>query len=216
MNIPHTCRSAGQITAWVLTFLIGNSCIPVFADGGNVLPPSARPRGYSLIDMAKVTAYFNTGPRTGAPPASSIVMLYVPSDGNLEFSLSPGTMHYVPAVYSDHTDSALWTFPDVNDPQAVSEYYYSPSQLGAEFINVKVDGNVTSLPSKYPVGVQTPGLPSGGNNYTVAAAFLTPLSKGTHAVTIAAWMAGAFIAMHPEIFPDGVFEFEVTYTVHVN
>jgi hypothetical protein len=200
----------------VWTFLIGNSCLPVFADGGNVLPPTARPHGYSLIDMAKMTAYFNTGPRTGAPPASSIAMLYVPSDGNLEFSVSPGTMLYVPVVYSDDTDSALWTFPDVNDPRAVSEYYYFPSQLGAESINVQVDGKVTSLSSKYAVGAQTPGLPSGGNNYTVAAAFLTPLSKGTHAVTIAARMSGAFIAMHPELFPDGVFEFEVTYTVNVN
>lgn len=43
----------------------------------------------------------------------------------------------------------------------------------------KKDGSVTSLGPGYAVGAETPGLPCGGNAYTVVGAFLTPLSKGT-------------------------------------
>jgi hypothetical protein len=32
--------------------------------GGEVLPPTAKSKGYSLSDMARATAFFNTGPRT--------------------------------------------------------------------------------------------------------------------------------------------------------
>jgi hypothetical protein len=124
-------------------------------------------------------------------------------------------MFYVPVVYSDDTDGALWPYPDVTSPAAVSAYYFDPQQLGADFIRVEVDGKVTQLGPAYAVGAVTPGLPSGGNNYTVAAAFLTPLSPGVHTVKIASRFSGAFIAMYPDYFPGGVFETESTYMVTV-
>ena len=71
-----------------------------------------------------------------------------------------------------------------------------------------VDSQVTSLGPAYAVGAETPGLPTGGNLYTVAAVFLTPLSPGTHTVIIRARFTGEALAR-------GVFEFEITYTVIV-
>jgi hypothetical protein len=63
------------------------------------------------------------------------------------------------------------------------------------------------LDPEYAVGVQTPGLRPGIDNYAVVAAFLTPLSPGTHTVTIAGRFSGAWIG--------GVYEFEITYKVIV-
>jgi hypothetical protein len=40
------------------------------AGGGNVLPATAKPRGYSLSDMAKATAFFNTTMFTRTPAAA--------------------------------------------------------------------------------------------------------------------------------------------------
>lgn len=187
---------------------------PALAGGGNVLPPTALPKGYSLAEAAAATAYFNTGLRTPdtLPKNFPFQILYVASDQPGVFSVKPGTMLYVPVVYSDDTDSQYWPFPDVNDPQAVQNYYFDPAQLGAEFINIEVDGNVTSLGPGYAVGAVTSGLPSGGNNYTVVGAFLTPLPTGTHTVKITARLSGDFVK---PLFPGGVFEFETTYTVTV-
>jgi len=178
--------------------------------GGAVLPPGATPFGNSLTDAAAATAYFNTGTRelNTLPEDFPLQILYViPLDGSTDFSVEEGTMFYVPVVYSDDTDAAYWPYPDVTDPAAVSDYYFSPEQLGAEFIKIVVDGKEFELGPKYAVGAETPGLPTGGNNYTVVAAFLTPLSKGVHSVTIAARLSGAFIG--------GVFEFEIPYTITV-
>jgi hypothetical protein len=49
----------------------------------------------------------------------------------------------------------------------------------------------------------------------VIAAYLTPLSKGTHTVTVRSRFTGAFIAMYPEFFPGGIFESAISYTVIV-
>ena len=76
-------------------------------------------------------------------------------------------------------------------------------------MEVVVDGDVTPLGPKYAGGAVTPNLPTGGSSYTVVAAFLTPLTKGSHTVTIRGLLAGAFLGGVP-------FGFEVTYTVNVN
>src|SRR4030095_16397795 len=146
------------------------------------------------------------------PSGSPFQILYVPEDGNLTFDVRPGTMFYLPLVFSDSTDGAFWPFPDVTDPEAVSDYYFDPDQLGAETLDVVVDGRVTSLGAEYGVGAVTPGLPTVGNTYTVVAAFLGPLTKGTHTVAIRVLLTGAFLLPY---FPSG-FAFDATYTVHVH
>jgi len=186
------------------------------AHGGNVLPPTAKPRGYSLQEIAAATAVFNTGDRSGTPPPVPFQILYTTGTPAITtFEVEPGTMLFVPILYSDNSAPILGDFPDVNDQEAVADYYFNPEQLGAEFIEVVVDGQVTTITPEYVVGAETPGLPTGGNLYTTAGVFLTPLSKGVHTVTIRARLTGEAIQEFPEFFPDGVFEFETTYTVIV-
>ena len=47
--------------------------------GGHILPGPASPRGYSLSDMARVSAFFNTGPRElRFYPETPFQILYAP------------------------------------------------------------------------------------------------------------------------------------------
>jgi hypothetical protein len=187
--------------------------VPALAASGDVLPPTAKPHGYSLAEIAKATAAFNTsgpgGRSEATEPPVPFQILYTSdkNPSNTFDDVPPGTMLYVPIVFSDNSPPILGDFPDVNDPEAVSDYYFNPEQLGAEFIEIVVDGKVTSLGPAYAVGAETPGLPTGGNLYTVVAVFLMPLSPGTHTVTIRARFTGEALGE--------VFEFEATYTVNV-
>jgi len=192
------------------------AALPAWAGGSNVLPPTAHAKGYSLADAAAATAYFNEGPRTPdmVPLGFPFQILYAPADGTAPppFDVRTGTMFYVPLVYSDNSDEALWPFPDVTDAEAVSDYYFDPDQLGAETLDLVVDGKVASLGKEYAVGAVTPGLPTGGSTYSVVAAFIGPLTKGTHTVAVRVLLTGAFLLPY---FPSG-FAFETTYTVNVH
>jgi hypothetical protein len=182
--------------------------------GGNVLPPTARPHGYSLADMAAVTAFFNTGPRApGTEPDTPFQVLFSTVNGPTPvFTVRPGTMFYVPVVYTDDSPPILGDFPqDVTNQAAVSHYYFDPGELGAVFIQIEVDGQVSSLGPGYAVGA-VEILADGGSRYTTVAAFLSPLPKGRHAVTIRALLTGAALVPY---FPGGVFAFETTYDVVV-
>jgi hypothetical protein len=220
MNVK---RSFGSLVGIALILVIAVTMVaststPASAlGGGQVLPAGANAHSYSLVDAAEATAYFNTGPRTPdtLPENFPFQILYISPDTNNTFFVDTGTMLYVPVLYSDNSEPVIGTFPDVTDPAAVSAYYYDPQQLGTEFLRITVDGNITNLGPEYAVGTETPGLPTGGDDYTGVGAFLTPLSKGTHTVTIAGRLTGAFIQMYPDFFPGGVFEFEISYTVVV-
>jgi hypothetical protein len=71
--------------------------------GGNVLPATARQRGYSLADLARATAAFNVGSRDPATlPPIPFQVLFTPLGGNSnKFAVSPGTMFYVPLLSID-------------------------------------------------------------------------------------------------------------------
>lgn len=191
------------------------------AHGGNVLPATARPRGYSLREITAATAHFNTsgpgGRNKATEPRVPFQVLYTSNENPTNtFVVRPGTMLFVPILSSDDSAPILGDFPDVNDQEAVADYFFNREQLGAEFIEVVVDGEVTTIGPEYAVGAETPGLPSGGNRYTTAGVFLTPLSKGVHEVTIRARLTGEAIQAYPQYFPGGVFEFSITYRVIVS
>jgi hypothetical protein len=177
--------------------------------GGNVLPPTAKPRGYSLSDMAKATAFFNTGPRTlETYPNMPFQILYVPDNSTSNtFTVSPGTMFYVPIVFTDNAPSQLvGVFPDINIREELLNYFYSPDQLGNNYTQIVVDGEVNSLGSDYVVGVPVP-LADGGTQYIMSAAFLSPLSKSTHTVKVRVSFTGKAVG--------GDFKFSALYTVIV-
>ena len=133
-----------------------------------VLPPQAKPRGYSLVD--------------DSPPI-------------------------------------LGTFPDINDRNAVVAYFYSAQQLGLQYANITIDGQVFSLDERYIAAVRVPALPDGGGTgYMPVAAYVKPLKKGTHTVEISASVTGVAVPPWCEAVgfscPDG-FSFSITYTVVV-
>ena len=225
------------ILCWVFGLFAALTIAPtlMFAEerddgGGHVLPGPAKPRGYSLSDMAKVTAGFNTpnpitGMRTFPYPDTPFQILYVQQNNNLTFEVSPGTMFYVPILYSDDTQPAIGDFPNVHDRKAVLSYFYSQKEIGNTYVKIKVDGTETSLGPDYVVGVgpvklgdayddpATGAHVPAGTQYIVSAAFLTPLNKGTHTVEIKGSSDGA--ALFPFFPPNGVWVFSIKFTVIV-
>ena len=68
---------------------------------GKILPPTARPHGYSLSEIAKITAVFNSGDHSGPPPVTSFQILYTSKTNNNTFDVGPDTMFYVPVIFFD-------------------------------------------------------------------------------------------------------------------
>ena len=205
MAAIETSRHGSRITMWgaILSLLI--SATPALAGGGNVLPPTAKPDGYSLTDLAALTGAFNVGPRDGVSPTvdTPFVMLYIPANGDTEFHVERGTILYVPVVYS------FGDAVDVTDKAALVDLYFSPDKYGAEYLEIVVDGKVTSVMRYgYPVGAVIPLEGGSTLEYSTVAAFLSPLTPGTHTVTIRSLFDGAFLG-------GGIFEFEDNYTVIV-
>ena len=177
--------------------------------GGNVLPPSAKPSGYSLADMAEALAYFSTsGNDPQFYPDTPFQVLHI-SDTNA-FTVRPGTRFFVPVLYVDDSPPILGDFPA--DAEDAAAYVLGEDQLGAQF-EIEVDGRVTPLGDEYVAGpVLTPGLKDGGGSHFIqVGAFLTPLPKGTHTVTIRSRFDGDVIL---DLVGEPL-EFEDTYTVVV-
>ena len=182
--------------------------------GGQVEPANAHPLGYSLAQAAGATAAFNVGPRTpDTLPDVPFQILYVgPGPAGTTFVVKPGTMLYVPVAFSDDSPPVVGDFPaDVSDQQDDADYFFDPDELGASGLTITVDGKATELGPGYVAGATTAALPDGGGTHYIAvAAFLTPLSKGTHTVTISGALEGAAWAPF-----GGGFTFDIQFTVIV-
>jgi hypothetical protein len=186
----------------------------------HVLSPSARPYGYSLSEMARITAVFNESDRKGPAPQVPFQILFDDGSGRPSFKVSHGTHLYVPIVYNDDSLPLLGDFPaNVENRQKLRYYWYSQEEVGAVATEVIVDGNSVELPASYTVGVKlAQPLPNGANNYITSAAFIAPLTYGTHTVGIHFKATGAALSKPPfdHIVPGGVFEFFSTYIVVVD
>jgi len=190
-----------------------------------VLPPQAKPRGYSLADIGKITAAFNVSDHSGSSiplptevdGSRKIQMLYTTATNT--FYASQGTFFYVPILTPDDSPPILGTFPNINDRNAVVNYFYSAQQLGLQYAIITIDGQAFSLDERYIAAVRVPPLPDGGGTgYLPVAAFVKPLKKGTHTVEISGNVTGAAVPPWCEAVgfscPDG-FSFSITYTVVV-
>jgi hypothetical protein len=227
MQTQMMSRQAGRIKILAVVLSISLFTSTAFAGGGNVLPSSATPKGYSLSDMAKATAFFNTGDHSAATyPETPFQILYYrenpPGTPDLTFNVRPGTTLYVPIFLADDSPPILGNFPtNVNNRNDVLTYFYSLQQLGNIYTRIVVDGTTNSLGSDYVVGVGLVKLADGPGgtqhprigSYIVSAAFLTPLKKGRHTVEIRVYFHGA--ALMPFFPPDGVLQSSSTYTVIV-
>jgi hypothetical protein len=177
--------------------------------GGVVLPPSAMPHGFSLSAAALATAVFNTTNHSGAQPDVPFQMLVTTATNT--FNVRPGTMLYVPVAQADDSPPILGDFPQ-NSSTAVS-YFFGSSELGGHNFSITVDGKTTPIGSQFLVGPVTtaPLADGGGTHYMTLAAFLTPLTPGTHTVAIEGHFSGAAVLN----FFHAPVDFVVTYTVNV-
>lgn len=165
---------------------------------GNVLPPNAIVKGYSLEDIAEASAYFNTSDREGTPPEIPFQILYTSaSNPNNTFIVKTGTMFYAPILYNDDTPPILGgpeNWPSLGDRDALLNYFYSQELIGLVSTEIKIDGKLFSLGSDYLVHVQVPALADGeGTEYQTIAACITPLSKGVHQVKISGKATGLLV-----------------------
>jgi hypothetical protein len=190
-------NQTGNAILAVLIMLAYTAYAP--ADGGKVLPASATAKGYSLSDMAALTAVYNTGITTGnpaTPPPPAVPFAIVAADTKLK----SGTMIYLPIFYLTDSGGAAPGFPtDITDQEADADYLDSQAfdQFGVTAFIVQVDGKTTVLDDDYISGVTTPPLldaTPAGTHYIISAAFLTPLTPGKHTVAIGGIVGGAPVA----------------------
>ena len=180
---------------------------------GAVLPPAARVFGYSLDNMASAVANFSiSGNDPAFYPDTPFQILYDQSPaGNNTFKVRPGTFCYVKFFFIDDSPPVIGDWP-ANKHQAAN-YIFGRDQLGAHDLQVIVDGRAYSLDHPGYIGgpVPTPNSPDGSQHLIQVGAFLSPLSKGTHTVTIRGTFDGtAFVD-----FVGGPYSAEITYTVVV-
>ena len=175
---------------------------PAWAGPGGVLPANAKAKGYSLSAAASATAVYNTG---GAAPDVPFTVLFS------DTTVKPGTMLYVPIFFADNSPPITGDFPaNVTNHEQDVFYYYDPSEYGFQYFFITVDKKTTIISSDYLVGVNTaPLADGGGTQYIVSAAFLTPLTPGTHTISIGGAFNGTLIGSSHGRFTGA------TYTVTV-
>jgi hypothetical protein len=158
--------------------------------GGHVMPPTAKPKGFSLGDMALENAQFTTsGNKPAFFPATPFQILYYDpqslistpvegggllATGSNTFHVPTGTFFYVPIINVDDSLPVIGSFP--TSPSMVPGYWFGSSQVGgSQFI--EVDGQTTSLGVSYVVGpITTLPLQDGGwhthhNSWRVSSPF---------------------------------------------
>jgi hypothetical protein len=206
---PKTIRSA--LVLLTTCFSISLLTRPArAAGGGNVLPPSATPHGWSLDDMAEAVADFSiTGNDPAFYPDTPFQIIYRRA-GN-SFTVEPGTYFYVKFFFIDDSPPVVGEWPA--DASEASDYIFGRDQLGGHDLEVMVDGKTSSLDDAGYIGgpVETPDSPDGSEHLIQIGAFLTPMSRGTHHVTI----QGVFDGQVALDAFGGPFVGHVEYTVTV-
>src|SRR5947207_13456135 len=178
-----------------------------------ILPGTANPKGTSIDEMTAALGQFqDSGLDPSFLPSTRFQILF-PTDlntGTGTFTVRPGTFFFIPLFSFNDSPPVIGDFP-TNSSQ-VPDYIFGTGQIGAQDIEIEVDGQVTDLGPSYLSGlINTPGLPNGGSHTILMGAFLTPLPKGTHTVKIRETFAGdAIIALF-----GTTFFFEDVYTVIV-
>ncbi len=177
-------RSTGKVFAGMVAGVMALAATAM-AGGGNVLPSTASFKGFSLQQMAKATAVYNTGVTAGiSEPAPNVPVQILVKDTRVP----AGTGFYLPIFFDDDSGGTTAGFPtDVSDQSADAAFLleFVNAAFGVERFIVQVDGQTTVLSPDYIAGVTTGSLPDGvppGTHYIVAAAYLTPLTPGVHTV----------------------------------
>jgi hypothetical protein len=197
---------SSAFTVWMFFMLIALAIgtTMVCADegeGGHVLPPKARPHGYSLDRMVSLDALFQTSGNAGGInsryyPHTPFQILFLDLSQKTPpttFTVYAGTMFYVPLVAVSDSPPIVGDFP-IN-AKGAEDYFSSPQELGAKGWKITVDDDTTLVGPEYFAGpaVQTnpPLLDGGGTHLYILSVFLTPLRLGTHYIRIQGEFDGA-------------------------
>lgn len=222
LALSSLASQAGVSTTLTRSPASPRSIIRIEEDKPNiVLSAQAKPMGTSLTDAASITAAFNTTDHSGDPPDLPLQMLYPCGSGPHHFEVQQGTYFYVPVLYVDDSPPVIGHFPDISIRAGLQNYVYSQNQVGVVFAMIEVDGWHYLLTKNYLVGVDVPPLPDGGGTrYATVAAFLKPLTVGTHTIEVEALATGrdlipwCGIVSEFLICKDAI-ESKVSYTVTV-
>jgi hypothetical protein len=213
-----------------LTAAIGALCSAMassaHATSSPVLPPTAKPHGWSLERMTAALAVFTaSGNNLAFYPDTPFQILYartIVSSGNPPggltftgsntFMVRPGTKFFVPM--QNVNDSPPFPAPFPGTREEAIPYFFDDDHYGARDWQISVDGKRTPIGSGYLAGpVTTPPLPDGGGTHMITlGVFLHPLSPGTHTVTISGGLFGAALA---DTYGIAFLSSEFTYTVIV-
>ena len=161
------------------------------AQGGNVLPANATPNGYSLWDMAALTAVDNVGGSVTPNVPFEVLVGSISA-----YTVNSGTTLYVPILFTDDSPPVFSPPPfpaDITDQSADAQYLDAVAlgTYGVSGLFLDVDGNTTPITDAYVTGATTAPLPDGGGtHYIVSAAFLSPFAIGEHTVDIGGYING--------------------------
>ena len=123
------------------------------AGGGQVMPPQARPYGWSLTDMTLASAYFTTSYNDPMYyPDTPFQVLYWMMDGDINgfFAVRAGTYFYVPVFWFDDTQPMPLPIPATN-AEAIT-YSFDPAWFALKDLQIVVDGEVTPIGPEYLAG----------------------------------------------------------------
>lgn len=204
----------GRFTRTMALTLIactGLVALSVSADSGHVLPPSATPHGWSIDDMAAAVANFSiSGNNLAYYPDTPFQIIYR-HPGNA-FTLKPGTFLFVKVIFIDDSAPVIGDWPV--DESGAGYYFFSRTELGAHDLQIEIDGRVFRLDDPGYIGgpVPTPTSPDGSEHFIQTGAFVTPLSPGSHTLTIRGVLDGDAMLAATGGFP---FATEITYSIEV-
>ena len=137
--------------------------------GGNVLPPSAHPLGYSLADMTRILAPFTASGNNPAyfnNPTPFRILFVDPANFNAQIvcpvtpdtcsyvatdplqlqhpiNVKRGTTFFVPVDNADDSPPIVGHFP--TSPTGGGAYLFDPAQVGARGFSITIDGERTTL-----------------------------------------------------------------------
>lgn len=237
----HTTKTRQALSLGTLCLLTLLAMSLTFASGddnrgGKVLPPNAKPYGYSLDHMAKAMALFSTsGNSMPYYPTTPFQILFAPAqtythptcqDGNpgtlasgtQTFPVIAGEALFVPLFFYDDSPPVVGTWP--TDPSMVEDYIFGPTHFGTSGTEIILDGTTTAVGPDFLGGPikqsKPPLLDGGGKHFIQLGAFLAPMSVGSHTVEIKGQIGNSaeFIAAAGSIFGDCLEE-DITYTVKV-
>jgi hypothetical protein len=194
-------KGTNMLLALLLALVLSHAVVLAYEEeggGGHVLPPLARPDGFSLEDMARLMGQFRTSGNAGGmnspyypktpfqilfttstsgPPAMSIPCPnggsgFLDSGSNI-FIVPVGTRFFLPLFAVDDSPPVLGTFPVSRD--AARGYFFGLQQYGGEDFIIIVDGHATPVGPEFLAGpVTTPPLfDGGGTHFIQLGAFLS-------------------------------------------